>query len=561
MQPPHGRAVVTSPGRRRIAQHRACLRRNHLPGRLPLALLVVLAAGACSMPSIPFLSRPTPTVQPTSTPRATPTQTPSPMPSPTPTTTPSPTASPEYLAAALSAQAQALLPAFSADVQALQSSPLYELDIRVAFEPGTTEAQIEGTATVQFTNPSARELSELVFMLWPNGGQSLAEMGVSSAEVGGMRVMPQVEHDGLLLRLPLPQALQPGERISVRISFTAHVWGPMLESHPHRSGVSEGVLVASAFYPTLARLADGTWQMREPAAWGDSADPDVAFFDAHITTSARLALAASGLQRAQTDNPNGTQTQRILSGPVREFTFALGPFAVSERMQGDVLLRAWMLPGHAAEAESLLKAAGRQVHLLSDLLGPYPYTELDLVDAPQALEGSACSGLALLGTVGTLKLTEPAVHQVAHQWFCGLIGNDPLQQPWLDEAAATFAEALYLEEYFGEARATGMLGDFRSELRFSAYPALPIGLSSPSYPSAYAYQLLVQRKGALFFDALRREMGAPAFSQFMQTYFTQFRYGQATADGFKTLAEQACGCDLTVLFNLWVFEGGTIPGL
>lgn len=35
-----------------------------------------------------------------------------------------------------------------------------------------------------------------------------------------------------------------------------------------------------------------------------------------------------------------------------------------------------------------------------------------------------------------------ASHEVAHQWFYGLVGDDQARDPWLDEAFATYAEAL-----------------------------------------------------------------------------------------------------------------------
>ena len=33
------------------------------------------------------------------------------------------------------------------------------------------------------------------------------------------------------------------------------------------------------------------------------------------------------------------------------------------------------------------------------------------------------------------------VHEIAHQWFYGMVGNSQFRDPWLDEAFATYAEA------------------------------------------------------------------------------------------------------------------------
>jgi len=163
--------------------------------------------------------------------------------------------------------------------------------------------------------------------------------------------------------------------------------------------------------------------------------------------------------------------------------------------------------------------------------------------------------------MGTPRLVTPVVHEVAHQWFYGLIGNDQLNEPWLDEAAATYAEALYYEGTGASGSATGMLSELRSRVQSSADPTVPIGLSVGSYTSTEAYSTIVYLKGALFFEALRNQIGDEAFFNFLHSYFSKYRYGFATEADFQTSAEAACGCRLDQLFEDWVTEGGDLPGL
>ena len=209
----------------------------------------------------------------------------------------------------------------------------------------------------------------------------------------------------------------------------------------------------------------------------------------------------------------------------------------------------------------MLDSAEVQFQTLSDTVGPYPYPQLDLVDAPGAFGGIEYPGLVFIGTLGGPNVIEPTVHEVAHQWFYGLVGDDQLHEPWLDEAAATYAEILYYEAAGRQGRATGMLSDFRSFLRSYRDPTLPIGLGVGEYADESEYALIVYVKGALFFDALRREIGDAMFDDFLRLYFQTYRYGVADGAGFKDLAEDICGCDLTSLFELWVSKGGPVPGL
>jgi aminopeptidase N len=183
---------------------------------------------------------------------------------------------------------------------------------------------------------------------------------------------------------------------------------------------------------------------------------------------------------------------------------------------------------------------------------------LDLVDAPGAFGGIEYPGLVYLGTLGSGWVIEPTVHEVAHQWFYGLIGDDQIEEPWLDEAAATYAEVLYYEEAQGTGRGTSFLSDLRSIIRREADPDLPVGLAVEEYGDEFTYAVFVYLKGALFFDALRRELGEAGFKDFLHEYFETYRYGFANSEGFQEIAEDTCSCDLDALFDLWVYEGGRV---
>jgi aminopeptidase N len=231
-----------------------------------------------------------------------------------------------------------------------------------------------------------------------------------------------------------------------------------------------------------------------------------------------------------------------------------------EQVNG-VTINGWALPEHEVDLGIMVGAAAIQLELLADLIGPYPYTELDLVDVPGAFGGIEYPGLVSIGTLGGGNVIDPTVHEVGHQWFYGLIGDDQLEEPWLDEAAASYSQVLYHEEASRRGYATGMLTFFRDQVRDHPNSEMPIGLAVEDYETSADYGLFVYRKGALFFDALRGELGDDLFFEFLKTFLDRYRYEIATADDFQSTVEEVCGCDLDELFDLWVFKGGQTPGL
>lgn len=48
-------------------------------------------------------------------------------------------------------------------------------------------------------------------------------------------------------------------------------------------------------------------------------------------------------------------------------------------------------------------------------------------------------------------------------------------------------------------------------------------------------------------------MGTETFDAFLRDYVEGYTWGIATGEGFKQLAEANCACDLTALFNAWVY--------
>ncbi len=49
-------------------------------------------------------------------------------------------------------------------------------------------------------------------------------------------------------------------------------------------------------------------------------------------------------------------------------------------------------------------------------------------------------------------------------------------------------------------------------------------------------------------------LGQDTFDTFLRDYYATHKWGIATADSFKQLAESHCDCDLTQLFEAWVYE-------
>ena len=522
-------------------------------------VVLALAAIACNLPQQLLRLW----ISPPATPTRTVANTLPPPPTSTAVHTPTspPLATPSLDPNPLAAQVMAMRPEFAGDVGPFSSATRYFIYADVALDLESQRAVIEGVARIQFTNLLEEPLDDWVVMLWPNNEQYQSQMIAGPIVIDGQTVPAVLEQAGTAMRLQLLRPLAPGATLDASVPFTVTVEGPMRPGNPKRMTITDDVLLAPTFYPVVPRLVDGEWQVMAAPPGGDTTSSDAALYEVHLTVPAEFALAASGMEVERTENGDGTVTAVYATGPVRDFAFALGPLELTERNVDGVLLRAWVLPQHADDTATMLAAAATQVRTLTQALGPYPYTELDLVDAPDAYGGIEYPGLVFIGTLGGFSVVEPVVHEVGHQWFYGLIGNDQLLDPWLDEAAATFTEILYYEAAFGPQRGTTALEGLRAIVESQAEnPDLPVGLPVGEYENEFEYAVIVYLKGALFFETLRRELGPEAFEEFLRAYYQDHLYGFALPEDFQATAEATCSCDLDSLFDLWVYEGGPLPG-
>jgi len=495
-----------------------------------------------------FLPAVTPTRRPTLTPRPTST-------SPTPKATPTPLPT---LAPTLGdfSEAAAMRPDFAGDVDQFPKATRYTIEVTVSFNADGS-ATLVGREYIRFTNPQDTPLDELYLMLWPNEpNQYLSTMTLRDVRVDGEAIEFELEHGGLAARLPLKAPLAPGAGLEVSSAFAVDAFPGIDELGAARFGLTNGVLLAPTFYPLIPRFtAEGEWQTDPAPVGGDTTNSDTALYEWRVTAPGDMKVVATG-SVVETEREADTQTQTLVTGPVRDLALVVGSLELTQREVGGVMLNAYVLPDHAEFADDLLDYAAGQMETLQNRVGPYPFAELDIVDAPGAFGGIEYPAVIFIGVVGGGDFFERAtVHEVGHQWFYSLIGDDQLLEPWLDEAAASYTEVLYLENTYGRQAADDALSDYRSFLESADHPELPIGLPVGDY-SEGSYGLIVYVKGTLFFDALRQQLGDEVFFDFLHQYYDRYRYGFVTSTDFQAVAEAACACDLEALFEGWVYTGG-----
>jgi hypothetical protein len=432
------------------------------------------------------------------------------------------------------------------DLDQLAGASIYHL----AFSFSDPPTSISGMEEVRYSNQENVSLTEVDFAIFPEilGGT----IQVSHVLLDGQPVTPNFSNG--LMRIPLAAALEPGRSVIIRVEFAITVPTRGGDFYYGIYGYNDGILSLAQAFPTILVYNEQGWNNQTPDLDGDPLFSDTSFFLVSIDAPADLVLVASGAEVSR--EVTGVR-QRVLyaDGPARDFYLAASTdFEKYSETAGETTFNSYAPANMAKYAKSALKTAEAAISDFSTRYAAYPYTEFNIVPIITSAGGVEFPGMTAVAenVYNEGDFLEVVVtHEVGHQWFYNLVGNDTQDQPWLDESLAEFVTWQYFLDRYGTQEAESYLEEMQGSWDMLDDQKIPIGKPVSAYTSD-GYVAIVYGRGPFFFLALRDKIGQAVFDKLMLRYAATFSWDIAATDSFKSLAEEQCKCDLTALFNEWV---------
>lgn len=300
---------------------------------------------------------------------------------------------------------------------------------------------------------------------------------------------------------------------------------------------------------------------------------DKALFTFHITAPQQLTAVANGL-------PQGTATRAAR----RTWTYRTSHPMATELAQVSIGKSSVLLRNgpHGLPIRDVVPTADRPAlarwlartpdHLawMERKVGPYPF------EAYGVLIADARTGFEL--ETQTLSLFEKPlfsgnqlpdwyvesvmVHELAHQWFGDSVSPRRWSDVWLNEAHATWYEALYAQER-GDKRAsleTRMQRAYQQSNGWRAEGGPPAAPKVPSPGQKISiFRPVVYDGSALVLYALRQKIGPAAFERLEREWVARHRDGVADTADFVKLASEVAGQNLDDFFQGWLYSNRTPP--
>jgi len=440
--------------------------------------------------------------------------------------------------------------------------------INVEFIPD--KKTVRGAERVAYTNNEDVALNTVFFHLYPNAFKYKNTLPFTEEDfdkvypegfepgyinIKSVKGMDGLQHDvnGSLLKIMFPEAIQPGEKNEIVIEFEVKI-PPCLG----RFGYGENTFNLGNWYPIMAVYDSRGWNLDPYYSVGDPFYSECAFYNVTIKAPESYVLATTGEQRG-IKKENGFKIWKVAAGPVRDFAFiASDRFKVKQTRVGAVEVNSYCFDERAGE--KALDYAAYALKLFSDCFGNYPYKQYSVTACDFYLGGMEYPNVVMIGErfYNDSFLEYVVVHETAHQWWYGLVGNDQIEEAWLDEALTEFSTILYYEKRYGEEKGQEVYKNFILN-RYKLF-----GLTRPGntrilkplyeFQGWNDYDALVYAKGAIMIQELRKKVGEKKFEAGMRKLFREYIFDTVTTEDFVSFWEEFSGEQLKTFFEDWLLN-------
>jgi hypothetical protein len=382
--------------------------------------------------------------------------------------------------------------------------------------------------TIRYYNTSGGTLTDLVLSVQPNiytGAFTLNAIAQDGVALGIYTL------SGQRLSVTLNQPIANGAATTITLSFNLKI--------PQKGsgdvfGYDFNQINLVDWYPFVVPYRGG-WVLHDPMPWGEHLVYDSSDIELNIKTDPGVTLAVGASPEA-----NGEWVRYRMYGARTLAVSASDEFIVNETTLGNISIRSYYFSGYQKGGDDMLIYASEALQTYSAEFAPYPHQTLAIVQSDMD-DGQEYDGLVFLATdfysqyTGSAKsnLTTIGVHEIAHQWWYSLVGNDHAFEPWLDEALSTYSERIFFENNYP--------ANISWWWQFRVNYFKPTGYVDATiydYGSFRSYTNAVYFRGALFLDDLRELMGYGNFSKFIKAYATRYANGHATTADFFALARE-----------------------
>ncbi|MDR2090625.1 MAG: M1 family metallopeptidase [Clostridiales bacterium] len=441
---------------------------------------------------------------------------------------------------------------------------------------------LRAAAKIDYKNNTGAELDNIKFNLYANAFREGAavkpyfESDVNSAypdgvNYGGMEIKSVRAENDLqysvsgkdknVLDAKLDKPLKKGGKKTVEIVYELKI--PKTNM---RFGYYGGIINLTNFFPSVCVYENGGFVECLYLPTGDPFYSETADFKVELRTDREYTAAHSGDLKSEKTEGKG-KIFKFTGEKIRDFALCLSEkFEVKTAKSGNTTVKYFALKESGEESAIRLGNGLQTAKNALDFFGgyyfKYPYKTYCVAETYLTAGGMEYPNLVLISRALREKDKEAVVvHETAHQWFYGIVGNDNLNHAWMDEGLSEFSTELYFLRNGKPLKANEYhhfnLGESRrfEEIVREINPGnVSMDKNIGDFVSNYEYVALTYSRGHMMFSDICRILGNEPFQKAMRLYVKRNKYKIAKktnlVDALNECAQKDIRADIAKWINL-----------
>lgn len=459
---------------------------------------------------------------------------------------------------------------------------LNEYTIEISFDD--QQKALHCIQTVDYINTSDNVLDEVRFHLYANAfkenakasvvntnnkkrcyynGESFGNIEIKSVSILQNPVDFLVDgEDDNILTVPLFDKIYPDERVKIDMEYDV-----TLPNINHRFGYGENTINVGNFYPVACVYENGKGFVQD--LYNSNGDPfysEVASYKVKINYSDKFVLAHTGDVVSDIEQ-DGKRSTSILANNVRDFAFVLSD-KYNKQSQSVDGINVNYYYYNDSQAEDTMNVAVKAIKTFGQMFGKYPYKSINITQSNFVHGGMEYPNLVLISD--EISVHEDyeyvVVHELAHQWWYGVVGNNEYVDAWLDEGLAEYSTILFYEKNkeYNQSYDNMIKNNLTSyKLFVSVYTKINGSVDTSmnrrldQFETEPEYTNCTYTKGVLLFDNLRQSIGDKKFFKCLAQYYKEYSFKIAKSEDLIASFIDSSGVELEEFFNSWI-EGKVI---
>ncbi len=353
-------------------------------------------------------------------------------------------------------------------------------------------------------------------------------------EVSSNEKMLDYKIEDSLIKVKLAKKYNKNEKVTAKLKINVKI-----PNGGYRMAKTGKTVNLGNVFTTLA-VYDNNYIKCDYGVIGDPFVSDVANYKISITVPSTYVVAGGGVPTS-TDVGDSKTRYSYEQNSVRDFAFVISEnFQIKQQKWGNKSINYYFYDD--INADKTLDTARLALEYFSKAFGEYPYQVFNVCQTGFINGGMEYPLLVYLSdSLEYDNYIYALVHEIAHQWWYGIVGNNQIEESYLDESLAEYSAYMFFAENSGyginadelvksASRAVETCERSIFEVNDNFVPAVKKPLSE--FKSEYEYVNMVYSKGFIMFKSLENLVGRDNIKNKLKNYFETNKFKIAKTENF-----------------------------